>query len=250
MILINLAPPAALKDKIWFVPELILFILVSAISWTNVQWYLSSIEDEIRQIQSETAEVAKDLAKLHSDVEKFGVITSQIAALKEKLASLEDITVSKVGRYLPIIVLEHLQTLKPEGLWFKSLRQDSDSREIALEGGSFDNLLIAEFMSSIDETRRRPIDTRDVRSMVYFPIVKLGKISSDAGDQQEAPNKKGPETDTQKAFRKTSEIKDAEDQPAKEIKGFPELEKFPAFSLTIKYAERSLDPATPKRGQL
>ena len=45
----------------------------------------------------------------------------KIKMLGQKLAILESLTGSKVDRYKPIIVLEHLQNLRLEGLWFNSL---------------------------------------------------------------------------------------------------------------------------------
>lgn len=247
MIRINLAPPAALIDKIWFVPELLFFLIIAGSIWTGVQFFLKGIADDTLRVRSEIEAINKDTENLNPDIARFEQVTKQIETLKDKLRSIESLTVSKVGRYLPIIVLEYIQKMKPQGLWIKTLRQNSTDQQISLTGGSFDNLLIAEFINSINETRKQEVNPQDVRSYVYFSSVLLENISSDASQQTDSggstsANAAGPKTEMQRAFEDTEEIKPAaKSSSVTENKIFPELNNFPTFSMTLKYAERGTE---------
>lgn len=236
-----------MRDRVWFIPELVLFLLVLGTSWGTAVWYLNSIREETALIQAQTEDIVQEITKLQSDVERFEQIAKQIEAIKQKLSSLENITVSKVERYLPIIVLEYLQGMKPEGMWFNSLRQNSKDQMITLEGGSFDNLLIAEFMNSLEQTKKQAVNVQDVRSYVFFSHFALGKISTEGTGQisQEAP---AQETDAQKSFQKISTFKNKK-SGASENKMFPELKKFPAYTLMIKYAERATSQMNKNLGK-
>lgn len=248
MIRINLAPPESLKNKVWFVPELLLLIVLTSAVWLTVEVYLSGIEQETARITAETDEIINNIAKLHPDIERFEQVTKQTIGLKGRLDSLESITVSKVGRYLPVILLEYLQLLKPEGMWFDSIQQKSDQSQVHIQGGAFDNLLIAEFMASISDTRFQDINPNDVRTFIYFPNITLEQITSEAGkqtDKPSAPNKKdhnmlgNKDLSLQEQKIVNTEVKEmGSSSNSKENKEFPELSKFPAFSVNIVYAER------------
>lgn len=253
MIRINLAPPNALKDKIWFVPELLFFLIITSSVYTGVTFFLKSIEDDTARIRAEIESINRDTENLNPDIQRFEQVTKQIESIGEKLQSLESLTVSKVGRYLPIILLEHLQKMKPEGLWFSTLRQESNESQIRISGGSFDNLLIAEFINSIVATRKRPTDPKDITSYIFFPNVLLDQIANDAADQMEMGAKSTEKSEKQKILQDTAAIKASGPKTlANETsEAFPELGKFPAFSVVLKYAERGdkpMRPETPAKG--
>jgi len=249
LIRINLTPPARLKNKFWFIPELVLILAVGGASYGGVQWYLGSIEDQTRAVQSETENITRDIAKLRPDIEKYEQILKQIEVLKSKLESLDSLTSSKVARFLPIILLEQLQNLKPEGLWFKSYKQNSKSQEISIDGGSFDSLLIAEFMTALDETKKVKMDITNARTFIYFPTVELVNVTNDSQSQLEksTPMRNGRGPDVRDNFQKGYPEEDQATQSrVTDNKSFPEMDKFPSFGLNIKYAERSLPRNTEK----
>ncbi len=243
MIRINLAPPTETADKLWFVPELSLFLFFFALTWTVTQVYLTSIEAETSEIQSQITEFRKNIENLKPDIDKFAQMTKQIDLLKEKIRSVQKITTSKTSRYLPVILLEHLQTFKPEGLWFNSVKQDSHSSKIHLSGGSFDNLLISEFMASLDGTKKQEYNPLDLKSSIYFPHVTLEGVSSEGISSQTKTTEPTKVSDAQIAFAKTKQQGQATSSQSSESsnKNFPELSKFPTFSLSIDYAEHDDD---------
>ncbi len=255
MIHINLAPPTEIKDKLWFIPELALFLFILAVSWTGVQLFLGHIEDQTTTLRNEIEDIGKNIAKLHPDVEKFEQMTNQIQILKDKIRAVQKITVSKTARYLPVILLEHLQAFKPEGLWFNSVEQDARSSQIRVSGGAFDGLLIAEFMASLENTKKQAPTVNDVKSFIYFTRVDLDHVSSEGSGAGGSGGSGGgsdsaDSAEAKKAFKKTKDIKAFKGSGGggDSNRSFPELGSFPSFSLTIQYAEHG-DEAAPVTGK-
>lgn len=121
MITINLTPIEELEDPRWWLPDVAAFLLIAGISLGAVYFYISSLEAEIGVRQAEKQRLIEETGKLEADVSRFNDLNAKIVALDSKRDSLQRITESKLVRYLPIILLENIQNLKPDGVWFKSV---------------------------------------------------------------------------------------------------------------------------------
>ena len=241
MIKINLAPIEELENKFWYLPEILMAAMIGIGGHMGVQFYLSQIETEMTNLMDEKRDFDKSYRRLKPDLERFDSLNKEVDQLKKKLNSLRQITVSKIVRYKPVILLEHLQNLKPEGLWFNYLKDDSSDNIIRLVGGAFDHLLVAEFMSALTETRILEVDAADVRTQVYFPRVHLERVATTgSGGFQEKVDK----TDEYQAFVSTQDQKLKQSSAGNywkaHEKNFPELTNFPGFELNIRYAERGI----------
>ncbi|MBI2603412.1 MAG: PilN domain-containing protein [Deltaproteobacteria bacterium] len=248
MIKINLAPPLELENKYWYIPELVLFALLLGGALLGTELYVGSVEHEIADFQVETQLLRRNTKRLQVDVQRYAQIKTQLDVLAEKIGAIERITVSKIARYLPIILLEHFQNLKPEGMWFTSLSDDSPSKQIKIAGAAFDSLLIAEFISALEETKQQEFDPTDIRTHVFFPAVFLEKVTT-AGTSQTERQKTTSGTEAQKALQEVREIQVTEKgsgSDAGAMQKFPELSKFPMFFLTVKYGERGELKPEPK----
>lgn len=240
MIEINLVSAKDLDEKHWYLPLLIVFGLILIVSWLIVQIYFNSIKQDISNINAESSQIEEDIVKLKPSVLRYKEVRGQLENIRQKILSIEKITVSKLYRYMPIILLEHLQLLKPEGVWFTSLTDQSDLGQIKIEGGAFDNLLVAEFMHLLGDTEKTPFDYLDIRSQVGFSEVFLEKVATPGAKMTERSGS-AVKSKVKKAFDATKDIKNVKD--AKSNKGavdqrFPELSDFPRFYLTLKYRER------------
>ena len=203
-------------------------------------FHLGQIQDEIVRVDEERRDFEKSYRRLKPDLERFAQLTKEVEQLKKKLNSLKQITVSKIARYKPIIILEHLQNLKPEGVWFTHLKDESDNSIIRLTGRSFDNLLVAEFLSALLATRLQEVDSTDIRTQVYFSSAYLGRVSI-ANARAKRQNRRNDKE--YKAFEATQDKKLTEGNrggtSTTSSSLFPEMEKFPAFEVSIQYKERS-----------
>ncbi len=240
MIKINLAPIDELESPYWYLPELIMAIVVVAVSWFSINYYLDAVRDEITDVNSQTD--AKQLAfqEITKDTAKYDQLDKDIKALNEKLDSLKNITVSKISRFKPVILLEHLQNLKPAGIWFNYVSDTTEKNRLTVVGKAFDSLLVAEFMTAMAATKIQELDPSDLRTQVYFNEVRLERISTTSGtsnsDRLDA-EQNGADGDG--AF--TLEPEAISEQWTLGDKTFPELSKYPGFHLTLQYQERIPD---------
>lgn len=118
MIKINLAPEEELENHFWWVPLVIAVVVLFFVSKFAVQMYLDDLRTQIVSIQAETEEHNRGFEELKSKQDEFKARDAEREDLENRLAALQRITESKILRYRPVILLEHLQNLKPEGIWF------------------------------------------------------------------------------------------------------------------------------------
>lgn len=252
MIKINLAPQDEIESPYWFLPEVLIIIISLGLSWYGVQMYLSDIENDISELQTQTESLRANYRTLKRETAEFDNLDKDIQKLNEKLNSLKNITISKISRFKPVILLEHLQNLKPDGLWFNYISDNSKSKVLTIVGKAFDSILVAEFMSSLEATKTQGVDDSDLRTQVYFEKIQLERISTTGatgggdggggGEQNADQEITTPDVDTALTGENASQYWTTGDI------SFPEMKKFPAFQLTIGYAERV--PAQEQGGVL
>jgi len=111
-----------------------------------------------------------------------------------------------------VIVTEHLQNLKPEGVWYTEIVVGTEGADtFSIKGQAFDNLLIAELMSSIRATELQDVDDADLRTQVYFTGIEL---------ENTAVPKTAPKT-------------------------FRELQPYPEFQIKGRFVERGPGAVAP-----
>ena len=243
MIKINLCPLDEIDSPYWYVPDVIAATIVAVAVFFATQYYLGNIQDQIDGLVAEAASLDENTAKLTPDLEKFKNLGKDIAELNAKLSALKSITVSKISKYKPVIILEHLQNLKPDGVWFETVRigfnvsaakavtaggaglpqpaESAQAQEVnedgfEVKGQAFDHILTAEFMTAIRSTENQEIDSGDLRTQVYFNELTLI---------------------------------DANINKAAAGRDFPEMANYPAFNLRGHFSERSIQahPVTPEQ---
>ncbi|MEI8025096.1 MAG: PilN domain-containing protein [Pseudomonadota bacterium] len=173
MIKIQLAPYDELEDKNWWVPDAIALVLALFLSNFLVSSYVERLESEIVEIQAQTEEFKRSIAAIQPEIAVFKGIEAKISELKSVISALSSITVSRLTKYRPVVVLEQIQALKPDGLWFTSLKEDTIGRKITISGFAFDSILIGQFMSELGATKLQRFDPTDIRSQINFSQVKL-----------------------------------------------------------------------------
>jgi len=172
VIKIQLCPQEYLENKYWYVADIVAAALVVFAMGYFGDEYLAAIQSRIDEVSEQSSKQEEELKQLNPKVERFKNLDKDIAALTTKLRAIEAITKSKIARYRVLIVLEHLQNLKPDGVWFESLNVD-EAGPIIMAARALDNILIAEFMASLSSTVSQEVDSADLRTLVYFPKVRL-----------------------------------------------------------------------------
>lgn len=175
MIKINLCPIDELESQYWYVPDLAVAVVVAIASFLGVQYYLGTIQEQIETTAASTQSLTDNTEKLAPVLARFKDLNRDIEELKTKLDALQAITVSKISKYKPVIVIEHFQNLKPEGVWFDSLKVGSPDNPASFElkGQAFDNVLTAELMTALRSTESQEPDEADLRTQVFFNKLAL-----------------------------------------------------------------------------
>lgn len=212
MIKVNLTPDEELVNPLWWVPEVACALILCLAAFGGVFYYLGQLKQQIADTQIEVDALNASAELLQPDIKKYDEIVAEKTKLISKVNGLRAITMSKVKRYRPLILLEHLQNLKPEGVWFTSVQMLRDGAaapapqnvppqqqnaqaqgqsgqpapaaapverdDVAIDGAAFDNLLVAEFMSTLKATQAQEVDPKDLRTQVYFEAVSLAQTTS------------------------------------------------------------------------
>lgn len=121
MIKINLTPFEELDNPRWWVPDAVILVIVVLLTFGGVFLYISSLESAILARENEKASMAAETANLQGEVSKFNDLNQKIATLDNRKNALKRITESKLIRYLPVILMENIQNLKPEKVWLTGL---------------------------------------------------------------------------------------------------------------------------------
>ena len=172
MIKINLTPPDELESKFWYLPEALGCIVAAFIFYSGVSIYFDYIKDEINENQKQIAEYQKSYNALADDLARFSSLDADIKDLDSKISSLKEIISSKFVKYKILITLEHLHNLKPEGVWFSEIHI-KNLIDVSYKAYALDNILVAEYLSSLEATKNQVVNNSDVRSYIYFEDVKL-----------------------------------------------------------------------------
>jgi len=158
LIKINLAPIEELDSQFWFVPDAVVFLLVFAIAFGSVSYYLGNLETQIQTSYAAKKSMDANIKKLEPEVKRHTTLTEKKERLGVKRDSLKDITKVKLSRYLPVIVLEHIQNMKPMGLWFRNVNLTEQGKKISMQGSAMSNDLVAEYLKVLKATVNNPID--------------------------------------------------------------------------------------------
>ena len=222
MIKINLTPVDEIESPFWYVPDLVLAVVVALAGYFGVNYYQDGIREQIEKLTAEQQSKVDSTNRLSPDLERFKNLGAQIEEVKMKKRALDSITSSPVSKFRPLIVLEHLQNIKPDGVWLNEVKIGSKGKQIdngagssnqlggsvdenfEVKGQSFDHILTAEYITAMRSTETQDFDRADLRTQIYFRDLRL--------EEAQLPGQ----------------------PPA----GFPELGFCPDFYVTGKFSEK------------
>ena len=145
---------------------------------------------------------------------RYDSLNAEVESLRGKILAVQQITSSKTDRYRSVILIDILDNLRPKGIWFTNLSDDTGSQTIYLSGGGFDPLLIAKFMTNLIALKRQKVSITDLRSNFYFSKIVLEKVSSGGAkakadkvdSDQDISLEKGGESTSQGGFSKEDSL--------------------------------------------
>ena len=173
MIRINLVPPDELDNPHWYVPDVIVLVLVAVVGLYAAFAHVGVMRDEVAVINASRDKLRADYSNLEPELLRFANLQKNKGELNSKLAALQAITVTKIARFKPILVLEHLLNLRPDGVWFSNLTIPPTGSSLTLQGFALDHVLVSEFAALLKATASQEVDAADLRTQVYFNDVQL-----------------------------------------------------------------------------
>lgn len=191
MVRINLAPFEETENHLWWVVDAVAVVLIFAITLSGVNSHFAVIEDEIDHYNQEASRYQEKNRSLQSDVDRVRELEGQKDSLLDMKRSAQNITNSKLTKYLPVILIEHIQNLKPDGVWLTSLVVDAGSEEsddvaqspegqtqasrrtLIVSGEALESTILAEFMTQIKATKNQEVDPADLRTRVFFSFIDM-----------------------------------------------------------------------------
>ncbi len=218
MLRVNLVPEETIKDTLWWILPCFIGTVVALILIIMVRVYLDSLLLQTTALNSRKTELDTQIASLKEKNKEFDPLDQELSKLTMKIEALQQITSSKNSTYRPLIILELLQKLKPEQIWFQDITIEkvplptpSDSKpeqkpgltdrrpkqpetpqpqtpqlpRIVLSGGSTDPEAISKFMQQLEVTKDNLAVDSDLRTKVYFKDLKLSKLSSSLTEKKE-----------------------------------------------------------------
>jgi Tfp pilus assembly protein PilN len=173
MIRINLVPQEELDNPHWYVPYAVFLLVVLAAGWFAASAHIDAMRNQVSVINASRDSFRENYSRLEPDLLRFSNLQKNKAELSSKLAALQAITVTKISRFKPILVLEHLLNLRPDGVWFSNLTIPVSGSSLTLQGFALDHVLVSEFAALLKATASQDADAADLRTQVYFDDVQL-----------------------------------------------------------------------------
>lgn len=216
LIKINLAPIEELENRYWWVPDAIVLAVTTALALSFVDYSISDIENEIAAAETSAQNYRNQYQDVRAQIQSYETAKKREVELTTVYQSLTKITESQLTKFIPVILLEHIQNLKPEGVWLREVRfrqkgltedqnanaqgqqaqnnqfqnQDPPRNEIVLQGRALDNVILAEFVTQLKSTQLQEADPTDLRTQAFFNMIGIG-VASRITEQPLSQNEPG-----------------------------------------------------------
>lgn len=196
MILINLLPhreATRKRRKEQFFTQLGLSALLGGIICGAVYtWYQGRIADQ----QARNAFLKQETARLDAEIKDIATLQAQIASLRARQTAVEDL---QADRNMPVHLLEELVGELPDGIYLRSMKQESQS--VLLTGTAQSQERVSDFLRSLSTKTKwlikpelveiiaanTPVSSKEQRRVSNFTIRAMLNRPSSAAKATESP---------------------------------------------------------------
>jgi len=154
-------PPTRVRGGLLLVLGLICLVVLMGGLWLHLKSQIANLNHEISQLEVEL----KRYAGLAQEVEKY---KADKKILQEKLASIDRLKAGQVG---PVHMLDEVSRYLPRQVWLTSLVHTSN--RLTIQGYSFTNFAIAQFM---DQLAKAPDSRFSTVDLSYSEHSVVGKV--------------------------------------------------------------------------
>jgi hypothetical protein len=237
MIKINLAPDDLIENKRWFLPDVVILAVVFASCWFSTNHFIKKIRQETTEIAIETVAINLKNKELKTDIKFYDLLDKDKVKIASRIVSMKALVDSRINRYSPLLTLQIIHKAMPLGIWINFLEFKSRYSSISFTAGSFDSLIIAEFIASLKDHSNKT-NSSSVLDAVSFDQVVLDRLTYTGdhnyqGEGEEDMNQDSSSDNNDKdrsgVFMNTiSHWQDGK-------KFYPETAAYPVFNVSIRY---------------
>lgn len=171
MLHINLAPGELDPPRWWFLSDVLVAAVALIAVYGAADVYVNHQRDTVAATEADITAWREQVEALAPQLEAVDALAAATARLAARERVLRRLTSSPVLRFAPVIVLEHLHTLRPDGVWLSGVTFDQGAMQV--HGGALDAVQIAEFLTALAATKAARLTTADQRSQVFFALTRL-----------------------------------------------------------------------------
>ena len=125
----------------------------------------------------------QELSSLEAQAASAKQFTTQYTSLQEVSNSkshrydlLADRLAEDFGKYQPLLVIDAIQAIKPEGVWFDDFKIERFGEDLEINASAKSGLLVAEFITKLKATYDSVAEKDDYLSQVKFRNISIGTV--------------------------------------------------------------------------
>ena len=173
---INLTPYSELENKLWYLLEVACVVSVIIIMTVVSSRMIADLETQTAEFKRQQTEAESSIADFKRLEEDVSQIKDEVSELESRLASMKSMDLSGLNQFESVMIMELIHTLKPSGVWFRSLKVDPDGNKVNISAYSNEITNIAEFYRALNATQEQNPQNNDVRSKVSFNEIEFSQI--------------------------------------------------------------------------
>lgn len=176
---INLTPYEEYENKYWFAVEIVCVVLAIFLVNTAAGQVAAKYQSQIAELQereSKQKQNIEDIKELDSEASE---LVEENKELKDKRDGMSRVSLVGIEHVEAVMLLEFMHSLKPDGMWYKSLKIESSSKQVNVSGHVHDISIVAEFVRTLESTKQERNQNKDIRSRIYFEEISLGEMKQE-----------------------------------------------------------------------
>ena len=166
MIQINLLPVRAERRKEFIRKQLSIAALTLLFTVAVMGLFFYRIQSQYKQTESTLQRTNKQIKQLEPIIKKIEQYKAQKEEISKKIAVIIDLDRYRLA---PVVILSDLNRLRPEKLWFSSLKENG--QHLTISGVAIDNETIVSFLNNLKQSA--PLKNADLTLLRSQTLQKL-----------------------------------------------------------------------------
>lgn len=181
MIHVNLAPELEIEEPNWWVGDAIVFGLSLGAAFLICLAIGALLDSKNNRIEAKINKYRSDARSLAPKIAKYKDLNKQSAKLELMITELSKLYENEHKLLRPIVWLENLQRMKPQGVWLSEVSLNDFGKKFTVNGGGESNSLVAEFIRNLRSVEKGSYVDSDPRTWFAARGIQLEQVGTSAG---------------------------------------------------------------------